>query len=161
MSYAAIARKYDKQINRKQAWREVSKHAHMGHVGKRPAADAPPNPGTWSDIKEERHKVAVEDRINEIYERCKSLSEKAEKKAETSRDFQAAANCLEPAIRALGLMGKTMLDDTNETESDGYIEAVRVTAKNDWKDACPVSMEATERQAAVGDELVDARKRRK
>jgi hypothetical protein len=53
-------------------------------------------------------------------------------------------------------MGKTMLDDTNETESDGYIEAVRVAAKNDWKDARPVSMETTERQAAVGDELVDA-----
>jgi len=134
MSYAAIARKYDKQINRKQAWREISKHAHMGHVGKYPERMQPPNPGTFTDIIEKRHKIAVEDRINEIYERCKSLSEKAEEKAETSRDYQAAANCLEPAIRALGLMGKTMLDDTNETESDGYIEAVRVTAKNDWKE---------------------------
>ncbi len=154
MSYAAIARKYDKQINRKQAWRDVSKHARLG-IGKQHNKTPPPNPGTWSDIKEERHKVAVEDRINEIYERCKNLSVLAEGKAETSRDFQAAASCLDPAIRALGLMGKITPNET-ETESDGYIEAVRVTAKNDWKDARPVSMETTERQAAVGDELVDA-----
>ena len=160
MSYAAIGRKYDKQINRKQAWREVSKHAHMGHVGKYPERMQPPNPGTFTDIIETRHKIAVEDRINEIYERCKSLSELAEGKAETSRDFQAAASCLDPAIRALGLMGKTTPDET-ETESDGYIEAVRATAKNDWKEARAVQVATTEPKAEMRDELVAAGKRRK
>lgn len=121
MSYAAIARKYDKQINRKQAWREVSKHAHMGHVGKYPERMQPPNPGTFTDIIETRHKIAVEDRINEIYERCKKLSELAEDKAETSRDYQAAASCLEPGIKALGLMAT---DSTKDDDAPGIDRAI-------------------------------------
>ncbi len=125
MSYAAIARKYDKQINRKQAWREISKHAHMGHVGKYPERMQPPNPGTFTDIIEKRHKVAVEDRINEVYERCKSLSEKAEKKAETSRDFQAAANCLEPGIKALSLMTKEPPKDDDAPGIDRAIAEMK------------------------------------
>jgi hypothetical protein len=127
----------------------------MGHVGKRPEAEAVPVPGTLTAIKEGRHKVAVEDCIHEVYERCKKLSKKAEGKAETSRDFQAAASCFDPAIRALGLMSKTAPDDINETESDGYIEAVRATAKNDWKETRAVQVEATKRQAAGSNELVD------
>ena len=43
------------------------------------------------------------------------------------------------------------------TESDDYLEAVRATAKDDWKDEVgALQVEAPEPEAAKGDELVDA-----
>ena len=55
-------------------------------------------------------------------------------------------------------MGKTTPDET-DTESDGYIEAVRATAKNDWKEARAVQVATTEPKAEMRDELVAAGKR--
>ena len=44
-----------------------------------------------------------------------------------------------------------------DLEPDGYLEAVRLTAEDDWKEeAAAISMEAAESQTANGDELVDA-----
>lgn len=148
MPYAQIARKYAKQIDRYDAQRYVSEHAK--HIGKRPANERPPEPGTVGAMKEERHRQAVEDCIYDIYEKCKSLSEKAEKKAETSRDFQAAASCFDPGIRALALASKLTSNDLNETEPDGYIEAIRATAKNDWKEARAVQMATTKPKTEDG-----------
>ena len=46
--------------------------------------------------------------------------------------------------------------DPNETESDDYLDAVKATAKDDWKEeACAFQMEASEPEATQSDELVD------
>jgi hypothetical protein len=58
-------------------------------------------------------------------------------------------------------LGKQYLKQTDnpidgadkDTESDGMIEALKATAKDDWKDARPVQMATTEPEAADGTQL--------
>jgi hypothetical protein len=46
--------------------------------------------------------------------------------------------------------------DPNEIESDDYLEAVRGSAKDDWKEeAGSVQVETAKQEATPGNELVD------
>ena len=48
-------------------------------------------------------------------------------------------------------------NDPGDTEDDGYLSAVRETAKDDWKEeASALQVASTEQKAAPGNELVDA-----
>lgn len=150
MTNKAIAAKYAKQISRSQAERKVSQHKK--HIGKRPKQEAPPVPGTLPAIKEERHRKSVEDRQDEIYQMAFDLIKKAASKG----DIRGAASCLAQATAITGQMAASNPGDPHETESDGYIEAVRATAKDDWKDARAISVEASEQKTKMRPELVDA-----
>lgn len=47
--------------------------------------------------------------------------------------------------------------DPDDTDDDGYLEAVRGTAKDDWnEEASALQVEAPEQETAPGNELVDA-----
>lgn len=64
------------------------------------------------------------------------------------------------AERLMNLRREEEPDDHNDTEDDGYLEAVRSTASEDWadakKEACSIPVEATEQETEDGPELVDA-----
>lgn len=46
--------------------------------------------------------------------------------------------------------------DSNEIESDDYLDAVKATAEDDWKEeASAIQMEASQQEATQSDELVD------
>ena len=109
-------------------------------MGKRPAGEAAPNPGTLTDIKQERHRLSVDERIDEMYDLAIDMVKAAKK----TGDYKTAAICLKEANSATALMGKAAGGpEKDEIESDGYIEAVRATAKHDWKDARAVQVETT------------------
>lgn len=122
-------------------------HKNMGHVGKEPK---PPNEGTVTAMKAERHRKSVDERIDELYK----LSLAGCKIALDGKDTRGLASCIAQGIAATELMGKP--DSRFEQESDGYLEAVKATAKNDWKDARPVQVASPEQKAADDAELVDA-----
>lgn len=119
---AVIGRKWQKVIHLRKTRPDYDIKRHRQCIKDRPPVD----PQTLSEIKEARHRqevaskaaveakhgVSLQDRIDEVYENCKRLSKLAEEKAETSHDYKAAANCLEPGIKAIGLMAKdTQKDD--------------------------------------------------
>ena len=152
MKPSVVARKYAKQINRSRADSAVSRHKNLGHVGKEPADKQMPNPGTVSAIKEERHRKSVEDRIDELYK----LSLAGCKMAVDEQNVRGLAACIAQGIAATALMGKPGSTEKDETESDGYIEAVRATARHDWKEARTVQVETSKSEAEDDSELVDA-----
>lgn len=149
---SVVARKYAAQINRSRADSAVSRHKNLGHIGKEPADKQMPNPGTVAAIKEEQHRRTVEERIDLVFEEALEMARLAKAK----EDYRTAATCLREATASTALMGKSSGSEKEETESDGYIEAVRATAKNDWKEARAVQMEATKQKAEASAELVDA-----
>ena len=61
--------------------------------------------------------------------------------------------CIAPQVKIIEVLAKVSPDSGKEIESDGMIEALKVTAKDDWKDTRPISLEATEPEAANGSEL--------
>lgn len=63
--------------------------------------------------------------------------------------------CASPAVKMMEVLAKVSPNDNNETESDGYIDAVRANANNDWKEARDVQMASTKPETEDGSELVD------
>ena len=112
----------------------------------------PPDPQSMTGQKVARHRKSVDERIDELY----LLSLKGCKMAVDEQNVRGLAACIAQGIAATALMGKATSCERDESESDGYIEAVRATARHDWKDARPVQMEATEPEAEDDSELVDA-----
>lgn len=132
-----IGRKYAKEIARAQPNKYIAKH--RPHAGRQPPINVP-LPGTVAEEREARHRKTVEERQDQIYDTAFGLIKIAAKKG----DIRGAASCLAQATAITGQMKINSPDNPNEIESDGYIEAVRATAKNDWKDARAISLEATE-----------------
>lgn len=64
------------------------------------------------------------------------------------------------AERLMNLRREEEPDNQNDTEDDGYLDAVRSTAREDWadakKEACSIPVEASEQETEDGPELVDA-----
>lgn len=93
----------------------------------------------------------------EIFMDCKDSAEKAKKKAEQksgkARDFKDAMGCWDNAVKSMEVLAKVSPDGNKETESDGMIEALKATAKDDWKDTRVVSLATTEPEAADGTQL--------
>ena len=121
-------------------------------MGKEPEGRLPPDPQSMTGQKVERHRKSVDERIDEIYKCGMAIFALGFE----GRDLHGAAKGLAEARAATALMGKPGSTEKDESESDGYIEAVRATARHDWKDARPVQMEATEPEAEDDSELVDA-----
>ena len=130
----------------------MSKHKRFGHVGKEPADRPIPDPQSMTGQKVERHRKSVDERIDEIYQCGMAIFAAGFK----GQDLHGAAKGLAEARAATALMGKPGSTERDETESDGYIEAVRATARHDWKEARPIQVEATEPEAEDDSELVDA-----
>ena len=63
--------------------------------------------------------------------------------------------CAGPAIKIIEVLAKVAPNDGNETESDGYIDAVKANANNDWKEARAIQMASAESETKDGSELVD------
>jgi hypothetical protein len=165
MSSRQIGIKYKKQIARSRPDAMVGKHKRFCKIGQDPAWVKPPNPGTVTAIKEERHRKTVEERIDLVFEmammgaKLSLYEDKADpvtKKAKVreDRDIRGLAACLAQANASTVLMGKSTDPGNTETESDGYIEAVRATAKNDWQNSRSVHLETPKLKAAGRDELV-------
>ena len=91
----------------------------------------------------------------EIYEDCKDNAAKAKGKAESSRDYRDASGCWDAATRALGVLKVGSPSDHDETESDGFEEALKAKAKDVWKEARPVQMATTESETMADDDLVE------
>ena len=96
-----------------------------------------------------KNALTTESILQEIYDFCKKQAEEAAKLAATSRDREAASRCFLPVTNILSKMTQPR-NERNESESDGYIEAIRATAENDWKDARPVQMGTSEQKAEDG-----------
>jgi hypothetical protein len=70
-------------------------------------------------------------------------------------DLRSFGSCMAPITKVFDCMTrKSENTNRNETESDGLIDALKATAKNDWKDARPVSLETSEPETEDGNELV-------
>jgi hypothetical protein len=61
--------------------------------------------------------------------------------------------CIAPMTKIIEVLAKVNPDAGKDVESDGMIEALKATAKDDWKDARPVQVATTEPETADGDEL--------
>jgi hypothetical protein len=128
--------------------RTIAKHAKAGHGMKPVIAQA----GRTKAVKEGLELVKC---AKEIYDDCKDNAAKAKEKAESSRDFRDASGCWDAATRALSVLKVGSPNDHDETESDGYIDAMRANANNDWKEARAIQVAATEPKTEDGSELVD------
>jgi hypothetical protein len=61
--------------------------------------------------------------------------------------------CIAPQVKIIEVLAKISPDSNKDVESDGMIEALKATAKDDWKDSCPVQMATTESETAASNEL--------
>jgi hypothetical protein len=75
------------------------------------------------------------------------------KKAPESANLAVFGQCIAPQVKIIEVLAKISPDAGKDVESDGMIEALKATAKDDWKDTRPVQMAATEPEAAASDEL--------
>lgn len=55
--------------------------------------------------------------------------------------------CAGPAIKVIEVLAKISPDSNKDVESDGMIEALKATAKDDWKDTRPIQMGTSEPEA--------------
>lgn len=128
--------------------RTIAKHAKAGHGMKPVIAQA----GRTKAVKEGLELVKC---AKEIYDDCKDNAAKAKEKAESSRDFKDASGCWDAATRALSVLKVGSPNDHDETESDGFEEALKAKAKDVWKEARPVQVATTESEAMADDDLVE------
>ena len=63
--------------------------------------------------------------------------------------------CAGPAIKIIEVLAKVAPNDSSETESDGFEEALKAKAKDVWKEARPVQVATTEPEAMADDDLVE------
>ena len=158
----AVGQKYKKQLMRADPGKYVRRHVDRWHVGKEPEGRLPPDPQSMTGQKVERHRKSVDERIDEIYQmtveagRHCMYDDEGKLLPRGSCDVHGFAKCMAEARAATALMGKPGSTEKDESESDGYIEAVRATARHDWKEARPVQVEATKPEAEDDSELVDA-----
>lgn len=70
-------------------------------------------------------------------------------------NLAAFGQCIAPQVKIIEVLAKVSPDGNKDVESDGMIEALKATAKDDWKDARPVQVATTEPETANGD-VMDA-----
>ena len=63
--------------------------------------------------------------------------------------------CIAPQVKIIEVLAKVSPGDLQDTESDGFLEALKANANNDWKKTRPIQMATTEPETAASDELVD------
>jgi hypothetical protein len=68
-------------------------------------------------------------------------------------NLAAFGQCIAPQVKIIEVLAKISPDAGKDVESDGMIEALKATAKDDWKDARPVQMATTESETAASNEL--------
>jgi hypothetical protein len=61
--------------------------------------------------------------------------------------------CIAPQVKIIEVMAKISPDAGNDVESDGMIEALKATAKDDWKDARAVHLATTQPETEDDNEL--------
>ena len=148
-----LARKYeylwpDKPGQSKEQKADSLRHRltdHIPHIGEKIEA-----------VREEEkeHTKSLSDMANEFLCEFYDNMMKAKAAAKTSQEFMYASNAGAPGanlIIKLNVPGK----DAGETESDDFIEALKGTAKDDWKDTGPIQVETSEQKTEDGSELVD------
>jgi hypothetical protein len=62
-------------------------------------------------------------------------------------DIRSFGSCLGPAAKVVEVLAKVAPNNPDGTESDDYLNAVRETAKSDWKDTRPVQVATAEPEA--------------
>lgn len=176
-----IGRKWAAQINRVRPRQCVASHRKHFLDGR----TAPVNPQTLSELKAARHEEAIAgaqnaevqhgrqlvdqigeevnhgkklvDRIEEIFGMAYAGYEKYMRGDDANSGRTAAAFLTIAKDLTIKLTPPPQLNEPTETESDGFIEALKVTAKDDWKEARTVQMAATKQKTEDGPELVDLR----
>ena len=63
--------------------------------------------------------------------------------------------CIAPRTKIIEILARVAPNESNEPESDGFIEALKANANNDWKETRPIQVASTEPKTASSDELVD------
>ena len=70
-------------------------------------------------------------------------------------DLRSFGSCLSGAAKIVEVLAKIAPNDQSETESDGFIEAVKANANNDWKETRALQVASIEPETEDGSELVD------
>jgi hypothetical protein len=93
-----------------------------------------------------------------IYDRSIKAMDMALGKIPTpeTANLSAVGACAGPAVKMVEILAKVSPNEGNETESDGFEEALKAKAKDVWKEARPVQMATTEPKAMADDDLVEA-----
>jgi hypothetical protein len=66
------------------------------------------------------------------------------KKAPETANLAVFGQCIAPQVKIIEVLAKVAPGNQDGTESDDYLNAVKATAKDDWKDARTVQMATTE-----------------
>lgn len=123
---AAVARKYVKHFSSfDTAKKHIIKHKKDGHIGKRPPTEQSTGPGTLTAIKAERHRLSIEERIDELYKLALAGSKLALTKADP--DLRGLAACIAQGVAVTELMGKHESADTTKGKSAiiAFVESER------------------------------------
>jgi hypothetical protein len=79
-----------------------------------------------------------------------ALGDEISENKEVKPDIRAFGSCLGPAAKVVEVLARVAPNNPEGTESDDYLNAVRETAKSDWKDARAIQVEAAEPETEAG-----------
>lgn len=115
---------------------------------------------------EKRHIVSMQEKANLMVDIClknamdirESLAAKKKlDKAIDTIDYVRSSQCVAPAAGLAAKLIQPEKKEPAEVESDGFMEALKGTAKDDWKDTGPVQVATDQQETEDGPELVDGR----
>jgi hypothetical protein len=84
-----------------------------------------------------------------------AIGDEKSKNKEVKPDLRSFGSCISGAAKVVEVLAKVSPNEGNDTESDGFEEALKAKAKDVWKEARPVQMATTEPKAMADDDLVE------
>ena len=133
--------------------RTIAKHAKAGHGMKPVIAQA----GRTMAVKEGLDLLKCHKEVYDLSIKAAKIAigDENSKNNDVKPDLRSFGSCISGATKVIEVLARISPNENNETESDGYIDAVRANANNDWKEARPVQVATTEPKTEDGSELVD------
>ena len=130
--------------------RTIAKHAKAGHGMKHVIAQA----GRTKAVKEGLELVKCQKIMWDKAQKAIGMALGEEPTPEIA-NLSVFGQCAGPAIKIIEVLAKVAPNDSSETESDGFEEALKAKAKDVWKEARPVQVATTESEAMADDDLVE------
>ena len=130
--------------------RTIAKHAKAGHGMKPVIAQA----GRTKAVKEGLELVKCQKTMWDKAQKAIGMA-LGEEPTPANANLSVFGQCAGPAIKIIEVLAKVAPNDSSETESDGYIDAVKANANNDWKEARALQVASAEPKTEDGSELVD------
>lgn len=131
--------------------RTIAKHAKAGHGMKPVIAQA----GRTKAVKEGLELVKCQKEVYDLSIKAAKLAMGDEVSDHVKPDLRSFGSCISGATKVIEICVKVAPNDSSETESDGFEEALKAKAKDVWKEARPVQVATTEPEAMADDDLVD------